>query len=63
MRQPKEENMPDTRPAGGPWTRHGHSVPGITVVGSGRPPVARCGGVALCGQCREDAAAIREARS
>lgn len=48
--------------AGGPWTRHGHPVPGVTVYPedrAGRPPVARCGGEALCAQCRADAERIR----
>jgi hypothetical protein len=46
-------------PAGGPWTRHGHEIPGLTVAGSGRPPVARCGGVAVCSTCRRDAERLR----
>lgn len=49
----------------GPWTRHGHPVPGVTVVGDAeeRPPRARCGGPALCSQCSKDAERIRhEAR-
>jgi hypothetical protein len=41
--------------AGGPWTRHGHEVAGVTVAGAGRPPVARCGGPTLCSQCALDA--------
>lgn len=45
--------------AGGPWTTHGHPVPGVTVEGNGRPPVARCGGPALCGQCGREAASLR----
>ena len=48
-----------SKPLGGPWTRHGHSVPGVTVAG-GRPPlVARCGGPAICGDCRADAERLR----
>lgn len=42
-------------PQGGPWTRHGHAVAGVTVAGAGRPPVARCGGPALCTPCSIDA--------
>ncbi len=45
--------------AGGPWTRHGHEVAGVTVVGAGRPPVARCGGPTLCAQCALDAERLR----
>lgn len=59
----KEQPMPDQPPTnetrGGPWTRHGHAINGITVVGTGRPPITRCGGPALCGKCREDEARIR----
>jgi hypothetical protein len=44
---------------GGPWTRHGHPIPGITVDGPGRPPVARCGGPAICKDCAVNAAQIR----
>lgn len=39
----------------GPWTRHGHAVSGVTIAGERPPLVARCGGPALCSQCREDA--------
>jgi hypothetical protein len=46
-------------PKGGPWTSHGHSVEGVTVVGSRPPMVARCGGPALCSTCRADAERIR----
>ncbi len=46
---------------GGPWTRHGHAVEGFTVDGPGRPPVARCGGPALCRKCWQDAERIRGA--
>lgn len=60
---PRPEGVPMTEPrqspAGGPWTQHGHPIPGITVVGGGRPPVARCGGPALCGKCRDDETRIR----
>lgn len=54
--------MTTTDPAtqGGPWTRHGHTIPGITVVGAGRPPIARCGGPALCSKCRDDETRIRQ---
>ncbi|UBH06460.1 hypothetical protein K8P10_001971 [Leucobacter sp. Psy1] len=40
----------------GPWTSHGHPIPGVTVVGA-RPtvPVQRCGGVRLCGACKREA--------
>lgn len=48
---------------GGPWTRHGHPVPGITVIGAGQPPVARCGGLILCQVCAADAARIRQERA
>lgn len=41
-------------PTGGPWTRHGHDIPGVTVAGGHPPAVARCGGPALCRKCRED---------
>jgi hypothetical protein len=51
----------DVRVQGGPWTRHGHAVDGVTVEGPGRPPVARCGGPAICSQCALDAASIRRA--
>lgn len=43
-------------PTGGPWTRHGHPIPGVTVAGGRPPAVARCGGPALCRKCREDVA-------
>lgn len=39
---------------GGPWTRHGHEIPGVTVAGADRPPIARCGGPGLCRKCAED---------
>jgi hypothetical protein len=51
---------------GGPWTRHGHPVAGVTVVGNniGRPPVARCGGPGMCAQCALDSQRMRaEART
>lgn len=44
---------------GGPWTSHGHPVAGVTVNGPGRPPVARCGGPAICRVCARDAEQIR----
>jgi len=53
--------VPDTD-AGGPWTRHGHPVPGVTVAPANpadRPPVHRCGGVRICDTCRDDAERIR----
>lgn len=47
-------------PVGGPWTRHGHPVSGVTVEGAGRPgSVARCGGPGLCKQCSVEAESIR----
>ena len=45
---------------GGPWTSHGHPVPGVTVDGPGRPPVARCGGPALCPVCQRDRTRIEQ---
>lgn len=48
---------------GGPWTRHGHPVGGITVYPTDprdRPPVARCGGEGLCTRCATDAERIRD---
>lgn len=47
---------------GGPWTRHGHPIDGVTVAGDGRPPVARCGGPAICGQCATDAETARRGK-
>lgn len=47
---------------GGPWTRHGHPVEGVTVYGRNRPAVARCGGPAICKQCAVDAERIRAER-
>ena len=44
----------DPQPQGGPWTRHGHPVDGVTVHGAGRPPVARCGGPGMCRECARD---------
>ena len=44
---------------GGPWTRHGHVIPGLTVEGPGRPNVARCGGPGLCPVCGVDAERAR----
>ena len=44
-----------TTPTGGPWTRHGHTIPGITIEGPDRPPIARCGGTRLCPECAYDA--------
>lgn len=46
-----------TKIQGGPWTRHGHAIPGVTVAGSDSPArVARCGGPSICTQCAIDAA-------
>lgn len=42
-------------PTGGPWTRHGHDIPGVTVAGDGGPDVARCGGPTICRECNDDA--------
>lgn len=58
-----EQKIEKEGPAeGGPWTRHGHAVPGVTVIGEKRPPVARCGGPALCQKCAVDAERIRASR-
>lgn len=42
----------------GPWTSHGHVIPGVTKVDADgkRPPIARCGGPRLCPQCAREAA-------
>lgn len=48
-----------TATKGGPWTRHGHPVRGVTVAGDGRPPIARCGGPGMCDKCSIDEAQIR----
>lgn len=51
----------ETTPPGGPWTRHGHAVAGVTVAGP-KPPdlkVARCGGPGLCHPCSMDAAQMQ----
>ncbi len=45
---------------GGPWTTHGHSIPGVTVDGPGRPPVYRCGGPGLCETCSAEAFTMRK---
>lgn len=47
------------KPKGGPWTKHGHPVVGITVDGPGRPAVARCGGPLICKDCALDEVRIR----
>lgn len=48
-------HRPDPKPAeGGPWTSHGHVIPGITIEGYGRPPVFRCGGPEMCKTCALD---------
>jgi hypothetical protein len=49
-------------PAGGPWTSHGHDIPGVTVAGPGRPPRMRCGGTSHCRACRAEARAVTAAR-
>ena len=59
----KEQPQEPERPVGGPWTRHGHPVDGITRHGSGRPPVARCGGPNVCAACASDAARMRAANT
>lgn len=38
------------------YTRHGHQINGTTIEGD-RPPVARCGGPGMCGDCAIDASA------
>lgn len=41
----------------GPWTSHGHVIPGVTVAGP-RPVgllIARCGGTEMCQKCRGEA--------
>lgn len=56
---PTPWQVPTSKPQGGPWTRHGHYIPGVTVEPAAdvaRPPVARCGGPAICPQCSQDAA-------
>ncbi len=62
--QPDREQPMTTETAtnpGGPWTSHGHTIPGITVDGPGRPDlVARCGGPSICATCASEAARIRE---
>lgn len=50
----------ESQTKGGPWTRHGHAVSGVTIEGIRRPPVARCGGPAICAICARDAERIRE---
>lgn len=60
---PRHVHPDDLAAAGGPWTRHGHPVNGITVFPedpSLRPPVARCGGPGLCTLYAHDAELIRE---
>ena len=42
------------RPEPGPWTSHGHVIPGVTV-GPAASDAARCGGIRLCGACKRDA--------
>lgn len=50
-----ETHLPSCTPAG-PWTSHGHDIPGVTVAGeAGRPPRMRCGGPRLCAQCALEA--------
>lgn len=44
---------------GGPWTKHGHDIPGVTVEGAGRPTNrARCGGPGICVECSVEAARL-----
>jgi hypothetical protein len=50
------------RTSGGPWTSHGHDIPGVTVDGPGRPERYRCGGTDHCPSCQVDAARIRGER-
>lgn len=48
--------------AGGPWTSHGHPIPGVTVVPADpadRPSLDRCGGPRICRQCAAEAQTIR----
>lgn len=49
----------ETTPQGGPWTRHGHAVPGVTVAGSESRQRDRCGGPGVCPGCSIDAAAMQ----
>lgn len=44
----------EPEPVKRPWTRHGHLIPG-RIPNEERPDKARCGGVALCHQCKVDA--------
>lgn len=39
------------------YTRHGHLIPGTVGEAANRPPIARCGGVHICQQCKDDVAA------
>lgn len=39
----------------GPWTSHGHDIPGITVAGPGGPPRSRCLGPRGCEKCSLEA--------
>lgn len=41
----------------GPWTEHGHTIPGVTVAGP-KPAglrLVRCGGLKLCKDCKREA--------
>lgn len=48
------------RGQGGPWTTHGHEIPGVTVSGPGRPKVYRCGGPKHCVMCAVEIARGQE---
>lgn len=51
-------------PVGGPWTTHGHAIPGVTVEGLNRPRrIARCGGRLLCTLCAREAARAQAAQA
>lgn len=40
------------------WTRHGHQIPGTTVVEPKPTNRARCGATGRCPECRADASAV-----
>lgn len=44
----------------GPYTSHGHPIPGVTMEGSEKPARARCGGPGLCGKCSGEAMKLVE---
>lgn len=57
MREQEQQGPWGDSEHGGPWTRHGHSIPGKTITGERRPSnVARCGGTRMCRTCQADAA-------